>query len=77
MSPLPRSRAAYEVEPSEFLSAPAVLRRYGVGRMWIERRILDANFPKPIKFGPGVSAVRFWRRADLEQWEREREAMAS
>lgn len=33
------------------------------------RRTLDANFSKQIKFGPGVSATRRWRRADVEAWE--------
>ena len=62
---------------AEYLTAADVMARYSCGRMWIERRIKDANFPKPIKLGPGVSAVRRWRLRDLEQWEREREAIAS
>jgi prophage regulatory protein len=65
------------VRAAEYLTAADVMARYSCGRMWIERRIKDANFPKPIKLGPGVSAVRRWRLRDLEQWEREREAIAS
>ncbi len=53
---------------SEFLTAADVMARYHVGRMWIERKIKQAGFPRPIKFG-GVSAVRFWRRSDIEKWE--------
>ena len=44
-------------QPSEFLTAFQVRARYGVGRMWIERRIKQSGFPRPFKFG-GVSAVR-------------------
>lgn len=57
-----------EASKSEFLTAAHVRARYGVGRMWIERRIKQSGFPKPLKFG-GVSAVRFWRRSDIEAWE--------
>ena len=64
-------------EPSEFLTAADVLARYSAGRNWIERRIKDSNFPKPIKLGPGVMAVRRWRRADLESWEATRMEIAS
>lgn len=59
-------------EPSEYLTAVEVLHRYSAGRMWIERRIKDSNFPKPIKLGNGTRAVRRWRRGDLEAWERNR-----
>jgi predicted DNA-binding transcriptional regulator AlpA len=61
----------------EFLTAADVMARYSCGRNWIERRIKDSGFPKAIKLGPGVSAVRRWKLRDLEQWEAEREAMAS
>ena len=57
-----------ETAKSEFLTAVQVRARYGVGRMWIERRIKQSAFPRPLKFG-GVSAVRFWRRSDIEAWE--------
>ena len=63
--------------PVEYLTAADIMARYSCGRMWIERRIKDANFPKPVKLGPGVSAPRRWHRADLIAWEHEREAMAS
>jgi predicted DNA-binding transcriptional regulator AlpA len=65
------------VEPSEYLTIADVMAHFHASRMWVARRTLDANFPKPIKFGPGISAVRFWRRADLLALEHSREAMAS
>ena len=63
-------------QPSEFLTAAQVQARYGVGRMWIERRIKQSGFPRPFKFG-GVSAVRFWRRSDIEGWELQWQERAS
>jgi len=29
------------------------------------RKVRDGSFPKPIKFGPGITA---WRLADVEKW---------
>jgi len=39
--------------------------------MWIERRLKDANFPKPIQFG-GKTSARRWKLADVLAWEVER-----
>jgi predicted DNA-binding transcriptional regulator AlpA len=50
------------------------MARYHVGRMWIERHIKQDGFPRPIKFGHTVSAVRRWRRSDIEAWEAEWQA---
>lgn len=64
-----RASATATTSPSEFLTAADVMARYHVGRMWIERRIKDSNFPRPFKFGHTVNAVRRWRRPDIEAWE--------
>ena len=50
------------------IPAAKVRQRYG-GRshMWIERRLRDnSGFPAPIYIG----RLRFWRLADLEEYER-------
>jgi len=62
------------IEPSEYLTIADVMARFHASRMWVARRTLDANFPKPVRFGPGVSAVRRWRRTDIEAWEAARAA---
>jgi predicted DNA-binding transcriptional regulator AlpA len=64
------------VQSPEYLTAADVMARYSCGRMWIERRIKDSGFPKPVKFGPGVSAVRRWHRDQLLAWEHARESAA-
>lgn len=45
-----------------------VRARYGsVSHMWIERRLADdPNFPRPLY----IAKRRFWRLADLINWER-------
>lgn len=56
-------------QATEYLTAAEVMARFGVGRMWIERRTRDSAFPPPFKFGGRVSAVRRWRLSDLIAWE--------
>jgi predicted DNA-binding transcriptional regulator AlpA len=48
------------------------MERFGVSSMWLVRRMADSGFPRPIKFTDSKTARRFWRTADVEQWERER-----
>jgi predicted DNA-binding transcriptional regulator AlpA len=56
---------------SRYLSAAQIMERFGVSHMWIIRRMADADFPKPIKFTNAQTARRFWRIAEVEEWERE------
>jgi hypothetical protein len=46
--------------------------------MWL-RRILasDATFPRPSKFGQASQAWRYFKLAELEQWERTQAARAA
>jgi predicted DNA-binding transcriptional regulator AlpA len=57
---------------SRYLSAAQIMERFGVSHMWLIRRMADSNFPKPIRFTDSTTARRFWRTAEVEQWERER-----
>jgi predicted DNA-binding transcriptional regulator AlpA len=59
-------------ELQTFLNAAKVMTRYGVGHMWIVRRLKDSDFPKPTYLGRN----RFWKLADLEGWERAQAANA-
>jgi predicted DNA-binding transcriptional regulator AlpA len=62
-----------QIKPSandEFLPAARVRARYGVSSMSIERWLQNAklNFPRPMYIG----RYRYWRLADLAEWERAR-----
>jgi len=49
-----------------YLSARDVRRRYGnVSAMWLVRRLVDSQFPKPVYF----ARQRFWKTEDLARWE--------
>jgi predicted DNA-binding transcriptional regulator AlpA len=53
-----------------YLTARQLQHRFGnVSRMWPYRRMKDAGFPAPVRFG---GRLRFWRVDDVERWERER-----
>ncbi len=53
-----------------FLPARQVWERYGVTDMTLHRWIRDEKlgFPAPIY----IHRLRYWRLADLEEWERSR-----
>lgn len=52
-----------------YLSSKHVRERYGnVSHMWIERRLVDSQFPVPVYFG----RRRFWKLSDLLEWERQK-----
>jgi predicted DNA-binding transcriptional regulator AlpA len=53
-----------------FLPASSVWARYGVTSMTIHRWLADTalGFPKPFYLG----RFRFWRIAELEEWESHR-----
>jgi predicted DNA-binding transcriptional regulator AlpA len=58
---------------SRYLTAAQIMERFGgVSHMWIIRRMADAGFPQPVRFTSSKTSRRFWRVADVEQWERER-----
>ena len=62
-----------QIKPSsddEFLPAARVRARYGISSMSIYRWLADPtlNFPKPLYIG----RYRYWRLADLAEWERKR-----
>ena len=66
-------RRTHQSNDSEFLTAAQLMARYGgVSHMWLVRRMAKDGFPKPVYFG----RLRFWRRAEIEQWERSK-AVAS
>jgi predicted DNA-binding transcriptional regulator AlpA len=44
----------------------AVLRRFGLSRATLERRVRDRSFPRPAKLG----GLRRWHAGELEQFER-------
>lgn len=56
----------------EYLSAARVKARYGMSSMSIERWLQNAKlgFPRPMYIG----RYRYWRLADLAEWERSRAA---
>jgi predicted DNA-binding transcriptional regulator AlpA len=57
---------------SRYLSAAQIMERFGVSHMWLIRRMSDSNFPRPIKFTDSRTGRRFWRIADVDEWERQR-----
>ncbi len=68
------SKNPYAPTDGGYLTAGQVRARYG-GRsdMWLWRRLEDdPHFPKPMR----VKTKRYWRVADLLEWE-ERNAKAS
>jgi predicted DNA-binding transcriptional regulator AlpA len=54
-----------------YLADGQIRERFSVADMWICRHIKNHGFPKPMRFG-GRKSKRFWRLAEIEQWERER-----
>ena len=49
-----------------FLSRQQVEALFGVSRMWISRRLLDSDFPKPL-YLPG-RGKRFWKLSEVLDW---------
>jgi predicted DNA-binding transcriptional regulator AlpA len=58
-------------DDARYLNAAQIMERFGVSHMWITRRMADAGFPQPIRFGNAKTSRRFWRIADVEAWERQ------
>jgi len=57
-----------DLETETYLKTQQVRERYGrCSTMWIERRMEDRGFPKPVYFG----ALRFWRVSELVVWDAE------
>ena len=66
LTPTTLVRRSQRCDDSEYLTAAQLMARYGVSHMWLVRRMAKDGFPKPNYFG----RLRFWRRAEIEQWER-------
>jgi len=48
-----------------YVTAGEIRERFGVSDMWIRRRIVDSDFPKPIKFTSSQTSRRFRRLVDV------------
>ena len=73
LTPTTLVRRTQQSNDAEYLTAAQLMARYGgVSHMWILRRMAKDGFPKPVYFG----RLRFWHRAEIEQWERSK-AVAS
>ena len=55
-------------EPEYFVIGD-LLARFACSRSWIERKLAENNFPKPITFGGPLTARRRWSRASVLAWE--------
>ena len=71
MPPIPRDQNSpypCAAEDERYLSARQVRERFGnCSDMWLWRRLRDGSgFPQPLE----ISGRRFWRLADLVNWER-------
>lgn len=56
-----------ESERVVYLTAAHVRERFGgVSHMWIVRKMRDAGFPDPVRFG---GRLRYWRISDVVAWE--------
>lgn len=54
-------------DDDKLIPTAQVRARYGgVSHMWIERRLSDPIFPRPLY----IAKRRYWRVADLVMWER-------
>lgn len=55
-------------DPNALIRTSQLRARYGgVSHMWVERRLKDdPTFPRPLY----IARNRFWRLADLVDWER-------
>jgi predicted DNA-binding transcriptional regulator AlpA len=70
LAPSTIARRTRQSDNSEFLTSGQLMARYGVSHMWLRRRMEQDDFPKPSYFG----RLRFWRRTEVEQWERSKAA---
>ena len=63
------------LETETYLTTAQVCERYSHSHMWIERRMKDAGFPRPIYFTG--SRLRHWPLSTLITWEEQHNATAS
>ena len=55
-------------EKPVFIPTRQLRNRYGgVSHMWVERRLEDPDFPRPVYLG----GRRYWSVAALEAWEKQ------
>jgi hypothetical protein len=75
---MPTKRKPPAPDASAYLTAPQVCQRYGNrSHMWLVRILAsDPTFPRPSKFGQMPNSWRFFKIAELEQWERAQAAHA-
>ena len=62
-------------ETEIYLSTAQVCERYGHSHMWIERRMNDAGFPRPMYFTG--SRLRHWPLSSLVAWEKKNDVTKS
>ncbi|ABM61932.1 helix-turn-helix transcriptional regulator [Halorhodospira halophila] len=54
------------IKPNErLLRINSVIKRVGLGRSTIYKKVKEGGFPKPIKLGERAIA---WRESDIEEW---------
>jgi predicted DNA-binding transcriptional regulator AlpA len=53
--------------PDKYLTRADLHARYGVRRGWLERRMRQSNFPRPVRLGG--AKLRFWRESEVLAWE--------
>ena len=61
------------MEP-EILRLPQVLVLTGLSKTTLWRRVRDGEFPPALRLGGPKSRAVGWRRSDVDQWLRERQA---
>ena len=61
---------------TKILRVPEVLAAVGISRTTLWRRIKSGEFPPPVRLGGASAKIIGWRRADVERWIEELEAVA-
>jgi len=65
---------AAEAANDRLLTSAQLRHRWGdVSEMFLWRRRLDPEMPKPIVLGAGKNARRFWRLSEIVSYERRRQ----
>jgi predicted DNA-binding transcriptional regulator AlpA len=55
----------------KYLTTPELRERWGVSHMFLERRLNEPGFPKPVKLGSTPLAHRRWPLDQVEAYERD------
>ncbi|MDV3469060.1 AlpA family transcriptional regulator [Stenotrophomonas sp. C3(2023)] len=59
-------RMAATTPPVVFIRLPEVIRRTGMGKTTVYKRVRDGAFPAPVQLGEGMVA---WIEAEVEAWQ--------